>query len=164
MGIEDRRGRFRASRNRHEAALEELLGELREECGAPPEAPGFLAGFRVRRDTWIERGARTAAWRRLALRLAPAGALATVVLAVMALGLETSGLETSSTDPAAVAEDSAVTEYQGAEYSGAEYSDAEYPDPFAAGLEEAGVAPLTPNDDEAAYELVAVLYEPPGTR
>ncbi len=124
-----------------EERLEAEFEALREECGAPPEAPGFLAGFRARRDAWIDRGAQAAAWRLLALRLAPAGALAAVVLVAMAPGFDTSG-----TDPAAVAEDPPVTEY---------------PDPFAAGLAEAGVATLALSDDAAAaYELVAALYEP----
>lgn len=137
--IKDRTGRPEAAEERLETAL--LM--LREECGAPPGASGFLAGFRARRDAWIDRGAHTAAWRLLALRLAPAAALAAVVMAAVALEFET-----STTDPAAAAVP----------------SDADYPDPFAAGLEEAGVATVLAADDEVAYELVAALYEPAGTR
>lgn len=137
--IEDRTGRPEAARERLEAGL--VI--LREECGAPPGAPGFLAGFRARRDAWLGRGAHTAAWRLLALRLAPAAALAAVVLAAAALQFET-----SPTDPAVAEEPSA----------------ADYPDPFAAGLEEAGVTTVLATDDETAYELVAALYEPAGIR
>lgn len=124
--------------------LETLFEGLREECAAPPSAPGFLAGFRARRDAWLERQDQAAPWRLLALRLSPVGALAAGAALVMTLGSGTQPLapETVQGDP--------VT--------------AEYPDPFVAGLEEAGVATVAMNDDDDGYELLAVLYEPMGTR
>ena len=80
----------------------------------------------------------------LALRLAPAGALAAIVAMAMTLGM---GI--SSTAPEAAVEAPDLVEY---------------PDPFAAGMEEAGVASVGMSEDEAGYELVAVLYDPLGTR
>lgn len=124
--------------------LDTLFQGLREECAAPPTAPGFLAGFRARRDAWLERTDQAAAWRLLALRLSPVGALAAGAALVMTLGVGT-----QPTAPEIVPE-APVT--------------AEYPDPFVAGLEEAGVATVAMNDDDAGYELLAVLYEPMGTR
>ena len=38
--------------------LDALFDELRQECAAPPAAPGFLAGFMARRDAWLERRSR----------------------------------------------------------------------------------------------------------
>ncbi len=124
--------------------VDALLAELREECAAPPAAPGFVAGFRARRDAWLERAGRAAPWRPLALRLAPAGALAAVAALVVTLGSGTPRM--APENPAAAPEA------------------AEYADPFAAGLEEAGVATVATLDDEAGYELLAVLYEPMGGR
>lgn len=121
-----------------------LFRALREECAAPPPAPGFLAGFRARREAWLERADHAAPWRLLALRLSPVGALAAGAALVMTLG---GGAPAMS--PETVPEAPAT---------------AEYPDPFVAGLEEAGVASLAMNDDDAGYELLAVLYEPMGTR
>ena len=120
--------------------LEAAFGTLREECSEPPPAPGFLAGFRARRDDWLERGAQAAVWRVLALRLAPAGALAALVAVALAPGVASA----PAPSDAATAEQAAV----------------EYEDPFATGLEEVGVAAAAMTDDEAGYELVAVLYEP----
>ncbi len=124
--------------------LDSLFEGLRQKCARPPAAPGFLAGFRARRDTWLERNDQAAPWRLLALRLAPAGALAAIVAMAMTLG---TGI--SSTAPEAAVEEPDLVEY---------------PDPFAAGLEEAGVATVGISDGEAGYELVAVLYDPLGTR
>ena len=146
------------------ADLDSLFEGLREECARPPAAPGFLAGFRARRDTesasagsgrevsasagsgreGLERNDQAAPWRLLALRLAPAGALAAIVAMAMTLGM---GI--SSTAPEAAVEAPDLVEY---------------PDPFAAGMEEAGVASVGMSEDEAGYELVAVLYDPLGTR
>ncbi|MCE2557591.1 MAG: hypothetical protein J4F98_02955 [Acidobacteria bacterium] len=136
------------------ADLDSLFEGLREECARPPAAPGFLAGFRARRDTesasagsgreGLERNDQAAPWRLLALRLAPAGALAAIVAMAMTLGMGN-----SSTAPEAAVEAPDLVEY---------------PDPFAAGMEEAGVASVGMSDDEAGYELVAVLYDPLGTR
>lgn len=124
--------------------LDSLFDALREECAAPPPAPGFVAGFRARRDAWLERTDHAAAWRLLALRLSPVGALAAGAALVMTLssGSQPMAPETGLEAP--------VT--------------AEYPDPFVAGLEEAGVATVAVSDDDAGYELLAVLYEPMGTR
>ena len=147
MQVEDRTGRFDAAGKRPEAAGERLAGAfeaLREECSVPPAAPGFLAGFRARRDTWRELGAQTAAWRILTLRLAPAGGLAAIAAMVL-----TVGLDSSPTAPETAASDPAVLDYE---------------DPLAAGLEEAGVATMAMSGDEPGYELLAVLYEPLGTR
>ena len=105
----------------------------------PPPAPGFLAGFRARRDAWMDRGTQTAAWRLLALRLAPAGALAALAAVAFTVGMESPEPETP------------------------EPPVAEYEDPFAASLEDAGVATATLAGDEG-YELLAVLYEPLGSR
>lgn len=124
--------------------LDTLFETLREECAAPPAAPGFVAGFRARRDAWLERTGQAATWRLLALRLSPVGALAAVAALVMTLSSGTQPMA-----PEAVPE-APVT--------------AEYPDPFVAGLEEAGVAAVAMNDDDDGYELLAVLYEPMGTR
>lgn len=124
--------------------LDTLFEGLREECAAAPPAPGFLAGFRVRRDAWLERTDQAAAWRLLALRLSPVGALAAAAALVMTLSSGTQPLA-PETEPEAP-------------------MTAEYPDPFGAGLEEAGVATVAMNDDDAGYELLAVLYEPMGTR
>ena len=124
--------------------LASVFERLRQECANPPAAPGFLAGFRARRDTWLERNDQAAPWRLLALRLAPAGALAAIVAMAMTLGMGN-----SSTAPEAAVEAPDLVEY---------------PDPFAAGMEEAGVASVGMSDDEAGYELVAVLYDPLGTR
>jgi len=121
-----------------------LFEGLREECAAPPAAPGFLAGFRARREAWLERAEQAAPWRLLALRLSPVGALAAGAALVMTLGGGT-----QPTAPETVPETPVA---------------AEYPDPFVAGLEEAGVATLAMNDDDAGYELLAVLYAPMGTR
>ena len=146
------------------ADLDSLFEGLREECARPPAAPGFLAGFRARRETesasagsgrevsasagsgreGLERNDQAAPWRLLALRLAPAGALAAIVAMAMTLGM---GI--SSTAPEAAVEAPDLVEY---------------PDPFAAGMEEAGVASVGMSEDEAGYELVAVLYDPLGTR
>lgn len=134
--------------------LDSWFEGLRQECAKPPAAPGFLAGFRARRDAesasagsgreWLERADQAAPWRLLALRLAPAGALAAIVAIAMTLGM---GI--SSTAPEAAVEAPDLVEY---------------PDPFAAGMEEAGVASVGMSDDAAGYELVAVLYDPLGTR
>ena len=154
--------------------LDSLFEGLRQECAKPPAAPGFLAGFRARRETesasagsgrevsasagsgrevsasagsgreGLERNDQAAPWRLLALRLAPAGALAAIVAMAMTLGM---GI--SSTAPEAAVEAPDLVEY---------------PDPFAAGMEEAGVASVGMSEDEAGYELVAVLYDPLGTR
>ena len=137
--------------------VDALFAELREECAAPPAAPGFLAGFRARRDAWLERADRVAPWRPLALRLAPAGALAAVAALVLTLGSGTPRMAPES--PAAEAE---AARYAGPFTAAPEA--AEYADPFAAGLEEAGVATVATLDDEAGYELLAVLYEPMGGR
>ena len=123
--------------------LDTLFEALREECAAPPVAPGFLAGFRARRDAWLERGLPDAAWRLLALRLAPAGGLAAAAAIVLTVGMG------ASPEPEIDLPDPAVAEYE---------------DPLAAGLEQAGVATVALNDEEAGYELLAVLYEPLGTR
>lgn len=133
--------------------LDSVFERLRQECANPPAAPGFLAGFRARRDAesasagsgreGLERADQAAPWRLLALRLAPAGALAAIVAMVMTLGM---GI--SSTAPEAAVEAPDLVEY---------------PDPFAAGMEEAGVASVGMSDDEAGYELVAALYDPLGT-
>ena len=133
-----------------------LFAELREECASPPAAPGFVAGFRARRDAWLERAGRGAPWRPLALRLAPAGALAAVAALVVILGSGTPRMAPET--PAA----SEAAEYAGPFATAPEA--AEYADPFAAGLEEAGVATVATIDDEAGYELLAVLYEPMGGR
>ena len=124
--------------------LDALFDGLREECAAPPAAPGFLAGFRARREAWLERADQAAPWRLLALRLSPVGALAAGAALVMTLG---GGAP--ATSPETVPE-APVT--------------AEYADPFVAGLEEAGVATVAMNADDAGYELLAVLYDPMGTR
>ena len=144
--------------------LDSLFEGLRQECAKPPAAPGFLAGFRARRETesasagsgrevsasagsgreGLERNDQAVPWRLLALRLAPAGALAAIVAMAMTLGM---GI--SSTAPEAAVEAPDLVEY---------------PDPFAAGMEEAGVASVGMSEDEAGYELVAVLYDPLGTR
>ena len=129
MQVEDRTGRLEAS-----------LDALREECSVPPEAPGFLAGFRARR----ERGAQAAAWRILALRLAPVGGLAAIAAMVLTVVLAPTPpmAETAASDPTVF----------------------DYEDPLAVGLEEAGVATVAMSSDEPGYELLAVLYEPLGTR
>ena len=129
MQVEDRTGRLEAS-----------LEALREECSVPPEAPGFLAGFRARR----ERGAQAAAWRILALRLAPVGGLAAIAAMVLTVVLAPTPpmAETAASDPTVL----------------------DYEDPLAVGLEEAGVATVAMSSDEPGYELLAVLYEPLGTR
>ncbi len=124
--------------------LDALFVGLREECAAPPAAPGFLAGFRARREAWLERADQAAPWRLLALRLSPVGALAAGAALVMTLGGGAPAMSPETVPEAPVT--------------------AEYPDPFVAGLEEAGVASLAMNDDDAGYELLAVLYEPMGTR
>ncbi len=124
--------------------LDALFGGLREECAAPPAAPGFLAGFRARREAWLKRAEQAAPWRLLALRLSPVGALAAGAALVMTIGTGAPPVEPEALPELSVA--------------------AEYPDPFAAGLEEAGVATAAMTDDDAGYELVAVLYEPMGTR
>ncbi|MXX77300.1 MAG: hypothetical protein F4210_04430 [Holophagales bacterium] len=134
----------RSSRPGEAGKLDALFDALREECAAPPAAPGFLAGFRARRDAWLERQDQAAPWRLLALRLSPVGALAAGAALVMTLN---SGAQPIASET--VPETSAT---------------AEYPDPFVAGLEEAGVATVAMNDDDAGYELLAVLYEPMGTR
>lgn len=121
-----------------------LFEGLREQCAAPPPAPGFLAGFRTRRDAWLERTDQAATWRLLALRLSPVGALAAGAALVMTLSSGTQPMAQDTVPEAAVT--------------------AEYPDPFVAGLEEAGVATVAMTDDDAGYELLAVLYEPMGTR
>ena len=123
--------------------LGSLFRALREECAAPPAAPGFLAGFRARREAWLERTDQAAPWRLLALRLSPVGALAAGAALLMTLGGGTRPMPPETVPEAATAE---------------------YADPFVAGLEEAGVATLAMNDDDAGYELLAVLYEPMGTR
>ena len=143
--------------------LDSVFERLRQECAKPPAAPGFLAGFRARRNAesasvgsgreesasagsgreGLERADQAAPWRLLALRLAPAGALAAIVAMAMTLGMGT-----SSTAPEAAVEAPDLVEY---------------PDPFAAGMEEAGVASVGMSDDEAGYELVAALYDPLGT-
>ena len=124
--------------------LDALFAGLREECAAPPAAPGFLAGFRARREAWLERAEQAAPWRLLALRLSPVGALAAGAALVMTLGGGAPAMSPETGPEAPVT--------------------AEYPDPFVAGLEEAGVATVAMNADEAGYELLAVLYEPMGTR
>ncbi len=124
--------------------LDTLFEALREECASPPPAPGFLAGFRAGRDGWLERADQAAVWRLLALRLSPVGALAAGAALVMTLS---SGTQPMAPETAPVASDTA-----------------EYADPFVAGLEEAGVATVAVSDDDAGYELLAVLYEPMGTR
>ncbi|MDE2922320.1 MAG: hypothetical protein OYL92_09400 [Acidobacteriota bacterium] len=124
--------------------LDTLFEGLREECAAPPSAPGFLAGFRARRDAWRERTDQAATWRLLALRLSPVGALAAGAALVMTLSSGTQPLAPETVPEAPVT--------------------AEYPDPFVAGLEEAGLATVSMNDEDAGYELLAVLYEPMGTR
>lgn len=124
--------------------LDALFDGLREECAAPPPAPGFLAGFRARREAWLERADQAAPWRLLALRLSPVGALAAGAALVMTLGGGAPAMSPETVPEAPVT--------------------AEYPDPFVAGLEEAGVASLAMNDGDAGYELLAVLYEPMGTR
>ena len=141
--------------------LDSWFEGLRQECAKPPAAPGFLAGFRVRRDTesasagsgreGLERNDQAERWRLLALRLAPAGALAATVAIAITLG---AGL--SSTEP----------RFRQPSRKGAVEAPeiVDYPDPFAAGMEEAGVASVGMSDDEAGYELVAVLYDPLGTR
>ncbi len=137
--------RTRSSRpNEAGGELDALFEGLREECAAPPSAPGFLAAFRARRDTWLEREDQAAPWRLLALRLSPVGALAAGAALVMTLG---SGSQPM--DPETAPEAPAT---------------ADYPDPFVAGLEEAGVATVAMSDDDAGYELLAILYEPLGTR
>lgn len=123
--------------------LDTLFGALREECAAPPAAPGFLAAFRARRDAWLERTDQAAPWRLLALRLSPVGALAAAAALVVTFS---AGTQPMVPDPVPEAP-----------------ATAEYPDPFVAGLEEAGVATVAMNDDDAGYELLAVLYEPMGT-
>ena len=123
--------------------LDALFAGLCEECAAPPRAPGFLAGFRARREAWLERTDQAAPWRLLALRLSPVGALAAGAALVMTLGGGAPAMSPETGPEQSVA--------------------AEYPDPFAAGLEEAGVAIAAMTDDDAGYELVAVLYEPMGT-
>ncbi len=134
----------RSNRPGEAEKVDALFEGLREECAAPPAAPGFLAGFRGRRDAWLERQDQAAPWRLLALRLSPVGALAAGAALVMTL--------VSGTQPMAreTVQESPVT--------------TEYPDPFVAGLEEAGVATVAMSDDAAGYELLAVLYEPMGTR
>lgn len=136
----------RKSSRPYEAAgeLDTLFEGLREECAAVPSAPGFLAGFRARRDAWLERTDQAAAWRLLALRLSPVGALAAGAALVMTLSSGTQPMAPETVPEVPVT--------------------AEYPDPFVAGLEEAGVATVAMNDDDAGYELLAVLYEPMGTR
>lgn len=124
--------------------LETLFEGLREECAAPPSAPGFLAGFRARRDAWRERTDHAATWRLLALRLSPVGALAAGAALVMTISSDTRPPAPETVPEAPVT--------------------AEYPDPFVAGLEEAGLASVAMNDEDAGYELLAVLYEPMGTR
>lgn len=124
--------------------LDALFDGLREECAAPPAAPGFLAGFRARREAWLERAGQAAPWRLLALRLSPVGALAAGAALVMTLGGGAPAMSPETVPEVPVT--------------------AEYPDPFVAGLEEAGVATLAMNDDDAGYELLAVLYDPMGTR
>ena len=124
-------------------AADALFGSLREECGAPPEAPDFLAGFRARREVWLERRDQAAPWRSLALRLAPAGALAAVAALAITLG---AGAPTAPEETRAEAPP--ITEV---------------PDPFTAGLEEAGVVTLAMGEEEAGFELLAVLYDPTGT-
>ena len=124
--------------------LDALFGGLREECAAAPAAPGFLAGFRARREAWLERADQAAPWRLLALRLSPVGALAAGAALVMTLGGGAPAMSPETVPEAPVT--------------------AEYPDPFVAGLEEAGVATVAMNADDAGYELLAVLYEPMGTR
>lgn len=128
------------------AGLDATFAALREECAAAPAAPGFLAAFRARRDAWLERADQAAPWRLLALRLSPAGGLAAVAALVMTLG---AGAPPTAPDAAPAPEDALA---------------GEYPDPFEAGLEEAGVATVAMNADDAGYELLAVLYEPGGTR
>lgn len=138
---------MREEKNRPEEAgrpLDALFDALRQECAAPPAAPGFLAGFRARRDAWLERRDQAAPWRLLALRLSPVGALAAGAALVMTLGSGTQPMASETIPEAPVT--------------------AEYPDPFGAGLEEAGVATVAMSDDDAGYELLAVLYEPLGTR
>ena len=144
MGEETRSSRPGEAGSRLDAMFE----VLREECAAQPSAPGFLAGFRARRDAWLERSDPAAAWRLLALRLSPVGALA----AGAALFLT---LDAASRPVSPEAPPEALPEVETA---------ADYPDPFVAGLEEAGVTTLAMTDDDAGYELLAVLYEPPGTR
>lgn len=124
--------------------LDALFDGLREECAAPPPAPGFLAGFRARREAWLERADQAAPWRLLALRLSPVGALAAGAALVMTLGGGAPAMSPETVPEAPAA--------------------AEYPDPFVAGLEEAGVATVAMNADDVGYELLAVLYEPMGTR
>ncbi len=106
--------------------------------------PGFLAGFRARRDAWQERVTEAASWRWLALRLAPLSAVA----AAAALVLVLPGGRVPPPPPVAGAAAPAVPEV---------------PDPFAAGPEEVGVATLAMSGDAADHELLAVLYEPIGT-
>ena len=142
MQVEERTGPPEAAGKRPEAMgerLEAALEALREECSVPPAAPGFLARFRARRAAWIDGGTQTAAWRLLALRLAPAGALAALAAIAFAVGFESPQAEAPAPPVA------------------------EYDDPFAAGLEEVGVATVAVADDDG-YEFLAVLYEPLGTR
>lgn len=108
----------------------------------PPAAPGFLAGFRARRDAWNDRGGQMAVWRLLTLRLAPVGAFAALAAMAFTVGMGA---------PPAEMPDAPVAEYE---------------DPFSVGLDDAGVATATmaDEDDEAGYELLAVLYEPLGAR
>lgn len=134
------------------AGIDSMFAGLREECAAAPAAPGFLAAFRARRDAWLERADQAAPWRLLALRLSPAGGLAAVAALVVTLG---AGAPPTAPEAAPEAAREAVPEAALA---------AEYPDPFEAGLEEAGVATVAMNADDAGYELLAVLYEPVGTR
>lgn len=125
--------------------LETLFEAFRQECAAPPAAPGFLAGFRGRRDAWLERSVplgTAAAWRLLALRLAPAGGLMAAAAITLTLGVYSPGIDASpEVDP----DDPALAAYE---------------DPLEAGLEQAGVATVAMNGEDPGYDLLAVLYEP----
>ncbi len=114
------------------------------ECAAPPTAPDFLAGFRRRRDEWRQRGVQAAAWRRLALPLAPLGAVAAIV--VLALGIGVGGAR--QRDGVGITEETL----------------AGYRDPLAVGFEEAGARPMVVDAEEPGFELVAALYLPGAER
>ncbi len=134
----------RSGRPEEVGKIDALFAALREECAAAPPRPDFLAEFRTRRDVWLTRADQAAPWRPLALRLSPIGALAAGAALVLTLG---SGARPMARETAPEVPETA-----------------EYADPLAAGLEEAGVATVAMNDDDAGYELLAVLYDPMGTR
>ncbi len=126
--------------------LEAIFKQLREECMHAPADPGFVARFRARRERWRQGAVQGAPWRALALRVLPAGALAAVAALVMTLGAGSRAAEPepAASVPASMAFDTAVD------------------DPFAAVLEETGVASLAMVTDDAGFELLTVLYEPQG--